>query len=216
MSVSTENFIKSIYKIKVDEQSRVTTTRLAEMLNISKAAISDMARKLGDENYIIYEPYKEIELTAKGRSMALNVIRKHRLWESFLHEVFGLNTVEVHREAEELEHKTSDFLSNKIEEYLNFPAYDPHGDPIPDRFGNMPVEKEFNNLHQGTENTTYEISRLNIASDEMAEFFKLNKLEVGTKIKLVKKLHADDSIFIESGNMRIVISKFIGNNIFIH
>lgn len=131
MSVSVENFIKTIYHLNEHAEKDTKPGSIAHELKISNAATTDMARKLSLKNLIHYQKYKPILLTPKGQKLALSVIRKHRLWETFLFEKFNLSLVEIHREAELLEHQTSDFLADKIEEFLGRPTIDPHGTPIP-------------------------------------------------------------------------------------
>ncbi len=131
MSVSVENFIKTVYHLNENGEKDTKPGSIASELNISNAATTDMSRKLARKNLIYYQKYKPILLTAKGQKMALSVIRKHRLWETFLFENFNLSLDEIHREAELLEHQTSDFLADKIEELLGMPKVDPHGTPIP-------------------------------------------------------------------------------------
>jgi DtxR family Mn-dependent transcriptional regulator len=118
MTVSIENFIKVIYK-----QSKLTgadnrLSTIARLLNITNAAATDMARKLAKKDVVNYIKYKPLTLTENGFNMALNIIRKHRLWESFLYKTLNLSLHEIHREAEQLEHQTSEFLAEKIENYL--------------------------------------------------------------------------------------------------
>ena len=146
MSVSTENFIKSIYLLKSDYGLKANSSNLSKQLNISHAAVTDMSRKLAIKGWIVYEKYKEITLTPDGEKMALNIIRRHRLWELFLSSVLNIPVTKVHQEAEILEHQTSDFLIDKIDEYLGKPNFDPHGDPIPDFEGKLPKN---NNISPG-------------------------------------------------------------------
>jgi DtxR family transcriptional regulator, Mn-dependent transcriptional regulator len=131
MSVSIENFIKAIYKQGIHSVADTRLSTIARLLSISNAAATDMARKLAKKGIVNYVKYKPLSLTEYGLNLALNVIRKHRLWESFLYKTLNLSLHEIHREAELLEHQTSDLLAEKIENYLGFPATDPHGDPIP-------------------------------------------------------------------------------------
>lgn len=131
-SVSVENIVKAIYSSHTLGEN-VKTGTLAEKLNVSAAAITDISRKLSAKGIIDYEKYKGLSLTMKGRRIALNVIRKHRLWETFLHETLGLSLTETHDEAENLEHQTSDFLADKLSEYLGHPDKDPHGQEIPEK-----------------------------------------------------------------------------------
>lgn len=141
MSVSIDNFLKNIYLLNQETAGAVTSSNLAGRLEISVAAVTDMARKLGKQGVVDYKPYKALQLTRQGDEQALKIIRKHRLWELFLHEVLGLDLLSVHQEAERLEHHTSDDLMNHISRFLGHPDFDPHGDPIPGIGGHIPSEK---------------------------------------------------------------------------
>ena len=131
MSVAIENFVKAIYNNEKHDIANTKPGNIASKLGISSAAATDMAKKLDTKGLLNYEKYQKLRLTKKGEKMALNVVRKHRLWEAFLHKTFDMSLHKIHREAELLEHETSDFLAEKISAYLGNPKFDPHGDPIP-------------------------------------------------------------------------------------
>ena len=140
MSVAIENFVKAIYKNDMQDNNDTKPGNIAKKLGISNAAATDMAKKLATKDLLHYEKYQALQLTEKGTKMALNVVRKHRLWEALLFKMFDMSLHEIHREAELLEHETSDFLANKISEYLGNPKFDPHGDPIPNADGEITTE----------------------------------------------------------------------------
>ena len=127
MSKSLEDYLKGIYLLK--KRKRYSNKNLAEYLNISPASVSEMIKKLSNENYLILEG-RNINLTKKGSDIAVNIIRKHRVWEVFLVEKLGYDTDEIHEEAEVLEHVTSDKLLQKLEKFLFYPKECPHGSPI--------------------------------------------------------------------------------------
>ncbi len=215
MSVSTENFLKTIYLIRYDEKNKAISSRLAGRLNVSKAAVTDMAKNLAEKKLIRYTPYQEILLTQKGKEMAVKVIRRHRLWELFITRVLNLTSAEVHDEAEKLEHHTSDFLIGKIDEFLNYPRFDPHGDPIPDDQGIFPSTENIIGLNQAKKGITYKIARLNHKNQELSSFFEENGFRLGTKIKIVKHLVTDLSVFLLINNQKMVISEKIAGNIYV-
>lgn len=140
-SLTEENYLKAIYKIKAEENGAVTTNAIAEKMNTKAASVTDMLKKLSDKKLINYEKYYGVKLTAKGEKVALNIIRKHRLWEMFLVEKLEFGWDEVHDVAEQLEHINSDKLVEQIDKFLNYPKVDPHGDPIPDSNGKLPARK---------------------------------------------------------------------------
>ncbi|MDX1317419.1 MAG: metal-dependent transcriptional regulator, partial [Xanthomarina gelatinilytica] len=137
MSVAIENFVKAIYKNDNNDSNDTKPGNIAKKLGISNAAATDMAKKLASKNLLQYEKYQSLQLTDEGTKMALNVIRKHRLWEALLFKLFDMSLHEIHRESELLEHATSNFLADRISEYLGNPKFDPHGDPIPNANGEI-------------------------------------------------------------------------------
>jgi DtxR family Mn-dependent transcriptional regulator len=140
MKHSTQNYLKTIFSLSgTTPNSIVKVSDISKKLDVSPAAVTDMVKKLEQEGYVKSEPYKGLVLTESGWKVGCNMVRHHRLWEAFLHLELGLSWDEVHEEAEQLEHACSDKLINKIEEKMNFPKYDPHGHPIPDRYGNFPT-----------------------------------------------------------------------------
>ncbi len=133
-SFTEENYLKAIYRLS-ESKPVVTTTDVATSLTIRSATVTDMLKKLAAKKLIRYERYKGFFLTEKGKSVGVKIIRKHRLWESFLVTKMNFRWDEVHEIAEQLEHIQSDELIDRLDEMLGFPETDPHGDPIPDKKG---------------------------------------------------------------------------------
>ena len=161
-TISTENYLKKIFNHNKAFGEKINAVKLAQELSVSNAAISDMAKKLSKHGLISYEKYKGIELTDKGEQMALNVIRRHRLWELFLIKVLDIPWSEVHEQAEVLEHHTSDKLIDRIDEFLGFPDFDPHGHPIPRKNGSLPdaqIQRQIT-LHRRPNQKIYKILHL--------------------------------------------------------
>ncbi len=127
MSKSIEDYLKEIYTLK--KKKEYSNKKLAEYLNISPASVSEMIKKLVNEGYLTIEK-KKVKLTEKGSNFALDIIRKHRVWEVFLFEKLGYDKEDVHKEAEILEHVTSNKLLQKLEKFLFYPKECPHGSPI--------------------------------------------------------------------------------------
>jgi len=213
MSVSTDNFLKAIYKIKAEEMESANSTRLAEQLNISNAAVTDMAKSLARKGMVKYRKYKAIELTAEGKLRALKVIRKHRLWELFLMRVLDYSWHEVHQDAEMLEHQTSDRLLERLDQYLGQPAFDPHGEPIPDKQGNITESEGLLKLTDCLEGKQYKIVKINPGTDEITLFFKENEVQLGKKLFLRKKYNDIFEILLEKTKM--VIPGSIAGNIYV-
>ncbi|TND00640.1 MAG: Mn-dependent transcriptional regulator [Bacteroidetes bacterium] len=134
-SFTEENYLKAIYKLLEQDKEPVTTNAIAARMNTKAASVTDMLKKLSDKKLIFYKKYQGVTLTEKGKQIAITIIRKHRLWEVFLVEKLHFKWDEVHDMAEQLEHIQSDSLIERLDDFLGFPRFDPHGDPIPDRSG---------------------------------------------------------------------------------
>lgn len=129
-TLASEDYLKQIYELSLDH-ALVKTSRLAEALEVSPAAVTEMVKRLDGQHLVEYRPYRGVNLTTRGRREALRVLRRHRLWEVFLFKVIRIPWPQVHDYACRLEHCTDDGLANALDEYLGGPAFDPHGDPIP-------------------------------------------------------------------------------------
>lgn len=212
MSVSTEDFLKSIYQLKFDFGKKASSSNLAESLCISNAAVTDMAKKLAAKGLVNYKKYKEIALTRKGKLLALSILRRHRLWESFLSEVLSLSPNEVHKEAEILEHQTSDHLLNKIDEYLGHPEFDPHGDPIPDSKGRLPVSNTIQ-LMKGSKGSRYTIRRIQYKDKSYQDFFIQNKIDIGSELLIKEIYKEEEAVSVEISNKQIIFNSTFANSI---
>jgi DtxR family Mn-dependent transcriptional regulator len=136
-SFTEENYLKAIYKLSERDAEKITTNAISEMLETKAASVTDMIKKLSDKKLLKYEKYKGVTLTEKGRQIAVETVRKHRLWEVFLCEKLKFGWEEVHDIAEQLEHIHSELLTDKLDEFLGHPTHDPHGDPIPGKNGEI-------------------------------------------------------------------------------
>src|SRR3569833_760822 len=135
-TLDEENYLKSIYHLALCNEN-VSTYQLAALLNTKASSVTDMLKKLAEKELINYTPYQGVTLTAAGEKIAVNIIRKHRLWEFFLVEKLNFKWDEVHEMAEEMEHISSNELIDRLDKFMRFPKYDPHGDPIPDPEGKL-------------------------------------------------------------------------------
>jgi DtxR family Mn-dependent transcriptional regulator len=143
LTYTEENYIKTIYHLSGDDNRDVSTNGISEVLKTKPASVTDMLRKLSEKSFINYVKYQGVTLTKKGRKEALQIIRKHRLWEVFLVDKLKFHWDEVHEIAEQLEHIQSPVLIARLDEFLGNPAFDPHGDPIPDQKGEITVRKKY-------------------------------------------------------------------------
>lgn len=137
LSITEENYLKSLFNLAIhnSEFEGVGTNELASNLEVKPSSANDMLKKLKSKGFIDYEKYGKIYLTEKGKDLAVQVVRKHRLWETFLHDKLEFTWDQVHEVAEQLEHIKSEKLIEKLDAFLGFPKIDPHGDPIPDKYG---------------------------------------------------------------------------------
>lgn len=143
LSFTEENYLKTIYALSQQEKGKIANLSIAEMLSINPATVTEMLKKLHEKKLIEYNRIDGASLSASGNKLALKVIRKHRLWETFLVRKLTFSWDEVHEIAEQLEHIQSEKLITELDRFLDFPKYDPHGDPIPDKEGNLPVDTTF-------------------------------------------------------------------------
>lgn len=136
-SFTEENYLKAIFKLSHKTTVGVSTNSIAEALNTKASSVTDMVKKLSDKKLVNYKKYQGVNLTDSGKKIAVGIIRNHRLWEVFLVEKLNFKWDEVHELAEDLEHIQSEKLTDQLDAFLEFPKYDPHGDPIPDKDGNI-------------------------------------------------------------------------------
>ena len=141
MTFSEENYLKIIYHLSYEENTEVTTNAIAEAMQTKASSVTDMLKKLHEKGWVTHIKYQGVSLTDEGKKCALFVIRKHRLWEVFLVEKLHFSWDEIHEVAEQLEHIQFDKLVEELDKFLLYPEKDPHGDPIPNREGNMPIMK---------------------------------------------------------------------------
>jgi DtxR family Mn-dependent transcriptional regulator len=213
-NISKEDYLSSIYKYQ-DEHGRIKPNIIAKKLGVSNAAVTDMLRKLSKEKYVNYEKYKSINLTEKGRAYARNMVRRHRIWEVFLNQVVGMPWDKVHDEAHRLEHSSSDELINRMEEMLEFPEYDPHGDPIPSKEGKVPKLKKNVPLSLLKAGEKGKVIRVN----DFDKGFLVYIAEIGISLKEIIEMKTvrkfDKSMLISIGGKDCNISRKLAENVFV-
>lgn len=213
-SASNENYIKTIFHLQ-QEDTAVTTNELAQALQTRPASVTDMLKKLKARKLLQYEKYKGVKLTPEGRRLAIQIIRKHRLWEFFLVEKLHFGWEEVHEIAEELEHISSKKLIDRLDEFLDFPQSDPHGDPIPDIHGKMPVNKQIN-LCDLPVNTVASVSNIGDQSPEIMELLNHNNIRIGTRLEVKRKFTFDNSLEMKIRNHPpFTISEHLAKKLFV-
>ncbi|ANH80478.1 iron-dependent repressor [Niabella ginsenosidivorans] len=216
LSQTEENYLKALFHLTSEhsEKSKAGTNELATALNVKPATVNDMLKKLKQKKLILYEKYGKISLTAAGNKQAIEIVRKHRLWETFLYEKLGFSWDEVHEVAEQLEHIQSPKLIAQLEKFLDYPEYDPHGDAIPNAKGELkpPPRKTLSEIPVG------KTCRLVAVKDNSALFLQY-VVQVGlglsSKIKVISRQDFDGSIEIEVTGKKSVVSQKFADNIYV-
>jgi DtxR family transcriptional regulator, Mn-dependent transcriptional regulator len=214
-SFTEENYIKAIYKLSANGSQEVNTNAIAEALDTKAASVTDMLRKLSAKGIADYVKYRGVTLTQKGERVALQIIRKHRLWEVFLVEKLKFNWDEVHDVAEELEHIKSDLLIKRLDEFLGYPKFDPHGDPIPSENGEMNVKQQ-KLLADMEVNSAGIVVGVNDSQPLFLQYLDKMGIYLGAKIKVIDKIPYDNSLEINLENKKkLVVSSEVARNIFL-
>jgi len=213
LSYTEENYLKAIYSLSEKGASFDTSTsEIAERIRTKPPTVSDMLRKFRAKKLVSYERYKRVALTKTGKQLAIQVIRKHRLWEVFLHDKLNFNWDEVHEVAEQLEHIHSEELTLRLDEYLGFPKYDPHGDPIPNANGEIGESKR-SLLSAIDVGITCQLVGVKDSSTHFLQYLQQINVGIGTKIKVLEKIAYDNSLIVSfrKGHQTTVSNKFADN-----
>lgn len=214
MTHSEENYIKGIYHLSAAGTGSVSTTTLAAHMETKPSSVTDMIKRLAGKELVNYRKYQGVRLTEQGQLKALQIIRKHRLWETFLVEKLDFNWDEVHEVAEQLEHIKSDMLVDRLDALLEYPDYDPHGDPIPDKDGAFKTrdKKLLANLGPGTSGQCVGVV------DSSAAYLKyLDKhgIALGDSITVLEREEFDQSLKIRIGAREFSVSQRIATNLYV-
>lgn len=214
-SRTEENYLKAIFQLCERSEEPIATNAIAHAMKTSAASVTDMIKKLSKKELVHYQKHKGVRLTDSGSSMATNLVRKHRLWETFLVNKLNFSWEEVHEIAEELEHIPSKKLIDRLDDFLGNPKFDPHGDPIPDAEGNFTFRKQISlpELAEGAEGML-----VGVQDDTMPFLQYLNKLNLtlGTKIKVVERFAYDESTkIIINGEQEQILTNKVCLNLFV-
>ncbi len=210
-----ENYLKAIYGLESKFGKSVSTNDLANKLKTKASSVTDMVKKLSKKELITYEKYQGVSLTKCGKEIAINIIRNHRIWEVFLVEKLGYKWDEVHEIAEQLEHIKSEELVDRLDDFLEHPSFDPHGDPIPDKKGNIPTRKkaiQLSELGIGEEGIIVGVKNTN---NEFLQYLEEMNLTLGKKIQVEKEFDFDKSKIIKTDNQSVTISKEVSSHLII-
>lgn len=206
-SLTEENYLKAIFHL-LDSENQVTVNELSKFLQIKMPSVNSMMKKFADKDWVIYETYKPIKVTELGRKEAAIVVRKHRLTEMFLVEKMGFGWENVHEIAEQLEHVHSEDFFDKMDEILNFPKVDPHGEPIPDKDGII-ITQNLKKLSECKVNDMVILTSVTISTDDFLNYLNQRNLALGAEI-LIKNIEKfDGSMQIEFSDRTEVLSKMV-------
>ena len=213
-TLSEENYLKAIYHLQNETSGEVSTNAIAERIKAKASSVSDMLKKLAEKEVVLYKKHRGVSLTKLGMQSASKVVRKHRLWEVFLADKLHFPWDEVHDIAEQLEHIKSEKLTERLDQFLGFPKHDPHGDPIPDRFGNVQdsEKKILSELIIGQEATLVGVGD---SSAKFLQFLDKNKIALWKSIIVLEKEDFDNSLRIKINDQTLHISEQIATNLYI-
>lgn len=212
-SFTEENYLKAIYFL-APEKGLVSTNAIAERLETKAATVTDMLRKLADKELLHYQPYKGCRLSTEGRKVAVSVLRKHRLWETFLVEKLEFGWDEVHEIAEQLEHIRSPKLTERLESFLGHPKYDPHGDPIPNAAGVFP-ERENLTLDQIQPGHSVLVKGVKDTSPEFLRYIRKLNIDLGNTITVDHVEGFDRSMQVRTEQDQLMLSALAASNIYV-
>jgi len=214
LTFSEENHLKTIFHLSSDPELGVSTNSIADNLNTKASSVTEMLKKLNDKNLIVYKKYHGAQLTEKGRKTALNIIRKHRLWEVFLVDKLNFKWDEVHEIAEQLEHIQSKKLTNELDKFLNFPTKDPHGDPIPNPAGfiKFTPKLKLSDLNIGE---TGKFIGVKDSSSTFLKYLDKRQISLGCNIKVLHQEEFDQSLHVGLDDTNLTISIKTASNLYI-
>lgn len=213
-TLAEENYLKAIYKLSRSSTKGASTNALADALEAKASSVTDMLKKLNEKGLVDHVKYQGVHLTQEGERVALLTLRKHRLWEVFLVERLNFKWDEVHEIAEELEHIESKELINRLDSFLDFPRYDPHGDPIPDKNGKIEHHKDTTlaDLLPGEAGIILGVKE---HSPSFLQYLEKKQLLLGAEVKVLDKFDFDNSISTQINNIANTITNQVASNLFI-
>lgn len=215
LTYTEENYLKALFKISLSKDTdEVGTNELANYLAVKPATVNNMLKKLKEKELVDFEKYGKITLTVKGRKLAIEVLRKHRLWETFLYEKLEFGWDEVHEVAEQLEHIQSQKLVDRLDKFLEYPEFDPHGDPIPNIKGELKVQYK-RTLSDIAVGSSCKMVAVKDNSSSFLQYVAKVGLGINNEIKIVSKQDYDAITEIEVNGVKTSVSQKFAENIFV-
>ena len=214
LTQTEENYLKAIFSLSLEASKAVSTNAISEQLATKASSVTDMVKKLSEKKLVNYKKYQGVALTVLGREIAVKIIRKHRLWEVFLVKHLDFSWDEVHDVAEQLEHVKSIKLVKQLDAFLEYPTHDPHGDPIPDADGNIPVHTDLvlASLDIGA---SCIIIGVKDTSTSFLKYLDSSGITLGTEIALLHKEDFDNSMSLQMGAKQLSVSHQITKNLLV-
>lgn len=213
LSLTEENYLKAIFHL-VNAENTVTVNEISKLLNVKMPSVNNMMKKFAARKWVVYESYKPLQITSEGRRQAAQIVRKHRLTEMFLVEKMNFGWENVHEIAEQLEHIHSEEFFDKMDELLNFPKYDPHGEPIPDKDGNI-IAQDLKKLSECSMGQILIFASVTISDDDFLTYLTEKNLELGKEIEVVQIEKYDRSMTVKIDGVPAVLSKIICEKILV-
>ncbi len=213
ISLSEENYLKAIFHL-ADKENTVTINEISKFLDVKMPSVNNMMKKFAEKNWVRYESYKPLKITDSGKKQAALVVRKHRLTEMFLVEKINFGWERVHEIAEQLENIHSETFFDKMDEILNFPKYDPHGEPIPDKDGNI-IAQDLKKLSECEKHHKVIFTSVTISDDDFLTYLNIKNLELGKEIEVLGIEKFDKSMTINIDGCPTVLSKMVCDKILV-
>jgi len=214
LTFSEENYLKAIYHLEQPKSKHVSTNLIADKMQTKASSVTDMLQRLSDKKLVDYKKYHGVKLSAKGEKIATSVIRKHRLWETFLVNKLNFSWDEVHDVAEQLEHIQSERLVDSLDEFLEFPTVDPHGDPIPDKNGSITKQRKVK-LSSLKVNEQSILLNVKNSSDEFLRYLNKKNIAIGNTITVIAKETFDKSMQIKVDNKELMITDEVAQKLLV-
>jgi DtxR family Mn-dependent transcriptional regulator len=215
LTFTEENYLKAIYSLPPDGEGRLSNLAIAERLGLNPPAVTEMLRRLRGKRMIEYTRKEGAKLTKTGAAIAVLVVRKHRLWETFLVRKMGFKWDEVHEVAEQMEHIQSDLLIERLDRLLDYPRFDPHGDPIPDKNGKLPDFKAIP-LADGVLHRKYKLAGVAGQSRAFLQFLDKIDLSIDDSIEIQDIREFDRSMnVLLKGKLRTIFSAEVSRSLLV-
>lgn len=210
-----ENYLKAIFYLD-KEDPNISLSDLSKEMGVSIPTVNSMVKRLQEEKWVVYQKYKPLKLTSKGRKTAALIIRKHRLTEMFLEKFMGFGWEEVHDIAEEIEHVRIEKFFDRMDELLGFPAMDPHGSPIPDKDGNI-KPRDFTILRDVPAGSVVRLCALKESSQEFLLYLNRQQIQLGTVLEVLRIEEFDKSMQVQlkEHSTPLILSADVSNRLLV-